>query len=111
MTNIVFKAAPRGEGKTRWLVEKARIEHDQGSDLFYVITNLQNDYFKFCSHYFAVTGHICPVKVLENIEDLSDNSVILIDDLLTSNVLISQLTLLRTKCKKIYATIEGEFEV
>lgn len=106
MVDIKFKVLPAGEGKTRWLVEKAFDECSKGNDV-YLLTNNEEEYQKFMLRYRTEYSMYCPVKMLSHSDELKDG-VVLIDNFVEKfekgilNVSVIQLV-----ANDIFATISG----
>ena len=105
MNEITFKVAPKGEGKTKWLLELAY--KYAGLRKIYLYTNDDNEYRKFCEKYFSTYNQICPVERLTAFK-VTDNDVVLVDNLFTKDSSISDFTFIQRNCYKLFITLEGE---
>ena len=108
MTDITFKVARKGEGKTKWLLEVAHAHVEAGRPVYYY-TDYDTTYGLFCEKYFRTYSSICPVKRLGS-QLLTGKEVILIDDLLAVNCSLRDLLQIQHYAYKIYATVEGVTE-
>lgn len=106
MCDVVVKVAPRGEGKTTWLLEKANALKEQKLKLW---TKVPQEYSLFCEKYFKLYGHICPVEQLD-IECLESEDTVLIDNLLELSEDLLTIAKVKNTAKKIYVTMEGRVE-
>lgn len=106
MNDITFKIAGRGEGKTKWLLNIAKEFHDKNIRTV-LYTYVDDEYRMFCEKYFNLFGHVCPVEILENDNQVDHETVVLIDDLLSYNISLNELTRLQSRCYKMFVTIEG----
>ena len=108
MQEIVFKVAPTGEGKTKWLLKVAKTYADKNIPV-YLYTDETHVYVRFCEKYFKLYSEVCPVKKLNdsNMFNLSNDSVVLIDDLLTEPWSSTDLKFLQRTCYKLYITMTG----
>ena len=106
MSKITFKIANRGEGKTRWLLEKA---HElRGESLkFYSATT--QEYVLFCEKYLNFYNEICRVEHLD-IEKLTSDDIVLIDDLFSISDATININYIKNVAKKLYITLEGNIE-
>ena len=107
MKNITFKIAPKGEGKTRWLLNIAKQYASERSVLLVVKDN--NEYSKFCDKYLALFNEVCPVK-LYNTEEVDETSVVLIDNYFEHILPSNTIEYIRRKCYKMFITLEGKTE-
>lgn len=104
MNNIVCKVAPKGEGKTKWLLNIAK-ECSDKNETVYLATSSVYQYTRFCEKYFALFNTVCPVIYYE--DDTDKDSVVLIDNLVESGVNMNNIALIKNTCKTIYITVEG----
>lgn len=80
MSNIKIFRANRGEGKTKWLVERAFEAYSQGITPIYV--GLSRDFDIIRDVWRGVIGTICPIKYIEQCSHISfEESCFLTDDL------------------------------
>ena len=109
MTEFIYKVAPQGEGKTRWLVEQAKNEIDSG-ELVVLLTNESNSgvqYKKFIENYFVHHHEVCKVNNLSHLSEIPTNSIVLIDDLFKLvEFRIGGFEVLNN-CKRVYITLNG----
>ena len=105
MNDIVFKVAPKGEGKTKWLLNVAN-EYITAGRTVYLYTNDDQEYARFCEKYFNVFHHVCSVIRLTSLNVTSDD-VILIDDLFSYTMPISNIQKMQRDCYKLFITVEG----
>ena len=104
MTDITFKVAPRGEGKTKWLLEianKFANEHN-----IYLYTQEETEYSKFCEKYFHTFNQICPVRILTKVS-LTDNDIVLVDNLFNQDSFAGDINFLQRSCYRLFVTLEG----
>lgn len=81
MSNINIFRASRGEGKTKWLAEKAKECVDDGRDVYYIGWN---ETFEHLKEVYEVTyGEKCPLKRVGHI-DISENTCFFTDELFTN---------------------------
>lgn len=106
MNKITYFVAPRGEGKTQWLRERA-VEETRNGNKVYMYTNSPLRYRNFIEEFYDATGEICHVLCAENPSLVTSESVVLIDDMINSGVNTSDLNQLSTKVSHIYITLEG----
>lgn len=105
MKDIVFKVAPRGEGKTKWLLNVANESVLSGHDT-YIATRDDSSYVKFCEKYFSSFGDVCPVKRFEK-GIVSSNEVVLIDNFLEQEWTTYELEEVHKSCYQLFITVEG----
>ena len=105
MNEITFKVAPRGEGKTKWLLEIAKRYADEGRTV-YLFTDDDQDYSKFCEKYFNIFKTVCPIQRLTAFK-LSPSDVVLVDNLFRHCTSIGDLTFIQRNCYRMFITIEG----
>ena len=106
--NVVFKAALPGEGKTRWLLDIAKCYLEDECKPVYMFTTDDEMYSKFCDKYFKLYNTICQVTRLTNLSDVTEDSVIIIDDLFANpDVRMSDITSIINSCYKMYITLNG----
>lgn len=106
--NIYFKVLPAGEGKTRWLVEKAFKEINNGKKVVFLSKN-STEFEKFSMYYRTLFAMYCPVIHASTSENVPEESIVLIDELaikLTKENI--NLNLLKAKCSAIFVTVEGK---
>lgn len=104
--NIKFKILPAGEGKTRWLVERAFEAANKGKEVFFV-TRSYREYEKFVMYYRSQFAIFCPVKMAESIDEITSNAVILIDDIIDKGYMNLNYKELKECAGEIFATITG----
>jgi hypothetical protein len=111
MIDIKFKVLPAGEGKTRWLVEKAFDECSKGNSVF-LLTNDNDEFQKFMIRYRTSFSMYCPVKMLETTSPVPNNAIVLIDNFTekVSSGLIYMSTI-QTSAKEVFATLTGKLIV
>ena len=63
MDNMKIFRANRGEGKTKWLVDRAIEAHDEGKILFYA--GCEQSQKRFEEAWMAETHTVCPIKNIE----------------------------------------------
>ena len=111
MREIIFKVAPTGEGKTKWLLDIAKHCSDTGVDV-YLYINEPEEYVRFCRKYFNLYSSVCPVKALQHIPlDVLSTSVILVDDLMSHSANIGDIKFLQRSCGQLFVTITGKLGV
>ena len=104
---LVYKIASRGEGKTRWLLEKAEEESRNGNQV-YLATKNPLEYSIFVEKFLSLYQRVCTTHQLPSAPMMTgDNCVLLIDELLTSDVL-SEIDSIVAKSNKVYATLNGK---
>lgn len=106
MNNIKFKVVPRGEGKTKWLLDVAN-SYAHTNKKVYLYTADEMDYAKFCEKYFKKFGHVCCVERLTAFK-LTENDIVLVDDLLSHDTSVSDFTYIHNNCEQMYVTLDGE---
>ena len=80
MNNIKIFRARRGEGKTKWLVERAAEEYSQGFVPIYVGSG--KDFNRVREFWLATIGASCPIQYIERCEYISfEKSCFLTDEL------------------------------
>ena len=83
MNNVEIFRANRGEGKTKWLVEKADEAYAQGLTPIYLGARM--DFDKIREVWFATQNTACPIQHIEQCTDLSfHKNCFLTDELLDS---------------------------
>ena len=105
MTDIKFKIAPKGEGKTKWLLDIAY--KYAGIRKVYLYTESEHEYRRFCEKYFATYNQICLVERLTAFK-LTENDVVLVDNLFNHDSAISDFTFIHNNCCKLFISLEGE---
>ena len=117
-SNAIYKVAPRGEGKTKWLIHNAYDEiHSLDDDpnsiqtYVYLIVKDANEAQHFSEMYFSLYNEVCKVNFVvgSNLISVPYGSIILIDNLLLHTMNTRDLHLLIARCKKAYITIEGVY--
>ena len=104
---LVYKIASRGEGKTRWLLEKAEEESRNGNQV-YLATKNPLEYRRFVEKFFSLYQRVCTTHQLTSASMMTGgNCVVLIDELLTSDVL-SEIDAIIAKSSKVYVTLNGK---
>lgn len=106
MNNITFKITPRGEGKTKWLLDVAHDYEGSGRKV-YLYTDDESKYAKFCEKYFKTFGRICFVERLTSFK-LTSEDVVLVDDLLSHDTAISDFIYIHNNSYAMYVTLEGQ---
>ena len=104
--NMYFKVLPAGEGKTRWLVEKAFNEINKGNTVV-LLSKDDEEFDKFTMYYRTLFAMYCPVKLAKDIETIPNNAIVLIDNFmfkLEKNVF--DVKAVKSKGAAIFATIE-----
>lgn len=113
-TEIIWKIAPRGGGKTKWLAKKALLEQDAGNEIYlytgnnYPIYDLQ--YRKFMELFYANFERIATIHATSSLNTIPEGSVVLFDDILHYPFNPAEIPQLIGKVKKIYITAEGNEE-
>lgn len=107
MTNITFKVAPKGEGKTKWLLNVAYKYSRQHK--IYLIPNTSQEFVKFCDKYFATYQEVCPVYRYDGCENV-ENAVVLIDNLFEHNLTTNTIEFIRRNCYKMFIAVDGTLE-
>jgi len=108
MNNVKIFRARRGEGKTKWLVERAAEEYAQGLALIYLGSS--KDFDKIREVWFAVMGTACPIEHVDRCMHISfSKSCFFTDELLknTFNVSLWCYDILDRGCKW-YITMSQE---
>lgn len=104
MTDIVFKVAPKGEGKTKWLLELAKRYSTERK--VYLCTQDEVQYVRFCEKYFNLYNEICRVERLTSLNICSED-IVLMDNLLEQSLAINDITFIQRNCYRLFITIEG----
>ena len=104
MTNVTFKVAPKGEGKTKWLLSIA-YKYSRQHKIYFIPKN-SAEFVKFCDKYFATYHEICPVYRYDGCEN-TENTVVLVDNLLEHNLTTNTLEFIRKNCYKMFISVEG----
>ena len=106
--NIYFKVLPAGEGKTRWLVEKAFKEVNNGKKVVFLSEDT-TEFEKFVRYYRTLFAMYCPVVHATTPQDVPAESVVLIDELVIKLVEEKiDINILKEKCSNIFITVEGK---
>lgn len=108
MNNIIFKVLPKGEGKTKWLLDVAKKYSDDNYNV-YLLTHDEEKYNKFCSKYVTLIGSHCPVQMYCGNRNIN-NTIILVDNLMNYGLSVFDLRQLNNNCFKLFVTIEGSSE-
>lgn len=103
---FVYKVAPRGEGKTRWLLDASLNLSEGGKQIFLATTNTF-EYARFVDKFFSLFNKVCPVQHTTDFKNVTQDSVVLIDDLLSSGIDLNEVIELQYKCSNVYITLEG----
>jgi hypothetical protein len=107
---LVYKIAKRGEGKTKWLLEKADEATSQGKEVYLATTN-PAEYQRFVEKFFSLYHRICTVHQLTTHSDITNlNSVVLMDEMLNSCFDVMEIKQMAWKCEKMYITLSGTVE-
>lgn len=114
-TEFIYKVAPRGGGKTKWLVEKALVEQAEGNQIYLLINDpIPNfgsiQYRKFMELFYTNFTRLATIHPIDKLETIPEGAVLLIDDLIKYDIIPSDLYKLRGKVKKIYIAVEGTIE-
>lgn len=104
MKNITFKIAPKGEGKTRWLLNIA-YKYSRRHKV-YLMSENANEFSRFCDKYAATYHEVCPVYNYDRTE-LTTNDVVLIDNLFNHAVSTNDIEFLKRNTFNLFITIEG----
>ena len=105
--NITFKIATAGEGKTKWLLDLAEHYASRGINL-YMFTTHEEQYKEFCDKYFYVFKNICPVIRLTNLNQVTSEDIVIIDNLfMHGDVRLNDVLEVCNNCYKMFITIEG----
>lgn len=110
MTEFIYKVASRGEGKTKWLLNQAKKELDNG-ELVVLLTNEANrglEYKIFAEKYFGTFHEVCKVDTVNHIHQIPHDGVVLIDNLFMLDMHMNAITYLNGQCKKVYITLDGK---
>lgn len=105
MNDVMFHVARRGEGKTRWLLDKAHELKEYPVKLY---CQTSQEYSLFCEKYFSLYKEICPVEYLNSHEDVLPSDIVLIDDLITLSSSLVNIRHIKNNCYRMYVTVEGE---
>ncbi len=88
MNNVKIFRAKRGEGKTKWLVERAFEEYTQGFTPIYM--GLNRDFDMVRDVWMATIGTVCPIKHIDQCQHISfQESCFLTDGLIESAFYVS----------------------
>ena len=99
---------PAGEGKTRWLVEKAFKEVNNGKKVVFLSEDT-TEFEKFARYYRTLFAMYCPVVHATTPQDVPAESVVLIDELVIKLVEEKiDISILKEKCSNIFVTVEGK---
>ena len=109
MNEITFKIARKGEGKTKWLLDVAKLCVNNNRRVF-LFTDDEREYAKFCEKYFKTFSEVCPVLRLTSFT-CTPQDVVLVDDLLSHCASIGDITFMRRNCYKMFVTIDGTTEL
>lgn len=83
MNNIKIFRANRGEGKTKWLMDKVDEACSLGLEPIYLGSNIK--FNRFRDGWMATRGTVCPVKHIDQYECVSfDKSCFFTDELIES---------------------------
>ena len=105
MNIVTFKVAPKGEGKTRWLLTIASKYKDSDRPI-YLYTDDTEEYRRFCDKYFVLFNEICPVRALSAFK-LTPDAIVLVDNLFKLSAQIGDINYICRNCYKMFVTIEG----
>ena len=104
---ITYKVAPRGEGKTKWLLEKAHSELLNGNTVYY-FSNDKQSYDSFMSKCARNYGMVCHIEFSNDVNNIPMDTVVLVDDLsMRGENILEHIYFLRNTKHKLYVTIEG----
>lgn len=105
MNNIIYKVAPAGEGKTKWLLNMAKYYSDNNRTCYLFC---DDDYMfnKFCRKYFQTFSELCPVKRLKAFR-LTKDDVVLVDDMLNMDASLADFLFIQQNCYQMCVTIAG----
>lgn len=111
-TEIIYKVAPRGGGKTKWLAERALVEQAEGNEIYLLTRDNHSEYDslqfrRFMELFYANFNKLAPIHPIDDITYATEGSIVLIDDLLTYNLVANMVNTVRGKVKKIYIAVEG----
>ena len=107
MNDITFKVLPKGEGKTKWLLDIAKKYVDKGYRVS-LFTDSYREYVKFCEKYFSLYNRVCPIDRHDSMH-VTQNDVIIVDDLFKKeDRALEDLRELQTLVYKIFITLEGQ---
>lgn len=100
---IYVKTALKGEGKTKWLLNKAYESIHSGNyeSVSYLGTNVE--YKTFCEKYFSLYNEVPMIDFYTT--DNTDRTCILVDDLFSQN--IEKINKLISSSKDSFVTITG----
>ena len=109
MNDIIVKVAPNGEGKTSWLIEQAKKEHDENGKtvVFFSASVDANRYVKFVEKYYAEFKTTCPVMFANRIDGVPDGAVVLVDNLFKQDVNVFNFASIFGRGCRCYATVCG----
>lgn len=106
-TEFIYKVAPKGGGKTRWLAERALNEHLERNTICY-LTNGNYTYRKFMELFFANYNTLATIHPVDTIAEIPHDAVVLIDDLLNNTSWqLDEIRSLNGLAKKVYITVDG----
>ena len=105
MNPIVVKVAPKGEGKTKWLLNIAK-KYLQDDIPVYFVTSNEREYVNFCRKYFVMFSQACRVRFYET-GDALEGAIVLIDDVMHQNIDSDVITSIQKSCHKMFVTFEG----
>ena len=110
MTEFIYKVAPRGEGKTKWLLNQAKNELDAGEKVV-LLANEANkglEYKIFAEKYFGTFHEVCKVDTVNHIHQIPHDGIVLIDSLFMLDMHMNAVTYLIGQCKRVYITLDGK---
>lgn len=115
-TQIIYKITPRGMGKTKWLAEKAFSEGIANNKIYLLVNDNLPKFgslrFRNFMELLYSTFGMLPTSIapISDLSLLPEGSVLLIDNLLAYDIIPSDILKLKGKVKKVYITLEGEYE-
>jgi len=109
---MIYKVCLPGYGKTKWLVNKAISENNDGTTRLYVTSNLYGKrYSDFAEYYHATSGHVCSIPPVNiDCDKLSRPTTLFIDDAMLYEGLVEFLRENAEYIKTCYITINGELD-
>lgn len=110
MAKYIYKVSQPGTGKTRWLMENALAELEQGNNVTLLTVDSRvgsMQYQKFVEDFFARFHIICKVRVAKHVTEIAENDVVLIDDLMKLSKHLDAFNLVDTRASRVYVTMNG----
>lgn len=110
-TEFIYRVAPAGEGKTKWLVSCAEAEITKQSECavppVVFFTKVPRKYADFAENYFARTRKLFACRIATEVTEIQSEDTVLIEDWHTDSISGKDLIALRGIARKVYITVEG----